>query len=149
MLAALANIAINGWIGRAVVGKDDGMAVGEQRGNELEEAVRELTNADIVAFGGVGIASALLPATQAYRVIEQMLPDHRDRICERLDWLLSNASPAGRVYAATLLERLDPPAGRAVWSSLREDPAEFTTFTGCVMGRTTVSEYATRHDDTT
>lgn len=48
-----------------------------------------------------------------------------------------------RAYAATLLARLDPAAGRAGWLALAEDPGEFTTFSGCVMGRATLREYAT------
>ncbi|MCM0675344.1 hypothetical protein NCC78_11690 [Micromonospora phytophila] len=116
--------------------------IGKKRDRELEAAVEELRQADTVAFGGVGIAGTLLPVTEAYRRVRAALADHPDDVREQVDRLLDTGSPAGRVYAATLLEQLDPAAGRAAWAALRDDPAEFGTFTGCVMGRTTLREYA-------
>lgn len=113
-----------------------------KRNRELDAAIRELTDADTVAFGGVGIASTLLAVTEAYRTVERMLPEQGEQIRPRLDRLLTDGSPAGRAYAATLLDRLDPAAGRAAWSGLRDDSSEFTTFTGCVMGRATLADYA-------
>ncbi|MEV4540296.1 hypothetical protein [Micromonospora echinaurantiaca] len=110
---------------------------------ELEGAIGELAGADTVAFGGVGIAGTLLPATEAYRRVEAALAEHPEQVREHLDRLLAEGSPAGRAYAATLLVRLDPAAGRAAWSALAEEPGEFTTFSGCVMGRATLREYAT------
>ncbi|MFG2101659.1 hypothetical protein ACGFJ5_13750 [Micromonospora echinaurantiaca] len=110
---------------------------------ELEAAIAELAGADTVAFGGVGIAGTLLPATEAYRRVEAALAEHPEQVRGHLDRLRAEGSPAGRAYAATLLARLDPAAGRAAWSALAEDPGEFTTFSGCVMGRTTLREYAT------
>ncbi|MGW4498671.1 hypothetical protein ACWENR_08635 [Micromonospora sp. NPDC004336] len=109
---------------------------------ELAAALEELRGADTVAFGGVGIAGTLLPVTEAYRRVEAALGDDPEGVRARLDRLLAEATPAGRVYAATLLEHVDPPAGRAAWTALGDDPAEFGTFTGCVMGRTTLREYA-------
>ena len=58
--------------------------------------------------------------------------------------MLADGTPAGRAYAATLLERVDPAAARAAWTSLRDDPSEFTTFVGCVMDRETLGTYASR-----
>ncbi|RKN46455.1 hypothetical protein [Micromonospora endolithica] len=108
--------------------------------------VELLAGAETVAFGPVGIAGTTLPVTEAYRRVEAALADHPEDVRERLVRLLDEGSPAGKVYAATLLERLDPAAGRRAWETLREDTAEFGTFTGCVMGRTTLREYATdRH----
>lgn len=109
----------------------------------LDAAVRELAGADTLAFGGVGIASTLLPATEAYRLVERLLPSHTEEVRTRLAWLLKHGSPAGRAYAATLLGRFDPAASRAAWTALRDDTSEFTTFTGCVMGRATLRGYAT------
>ncbi|MDO3706026.1 hypothetical protein Q3W71_30590, partial [Micromonospora sp. C28SCA-DRY-2] len=109
---------------------------------ELGAAVRELAGADTVAFGGVGIAGTMLPATEAYRRVEAALAEHPEQVRAHLDRLLAKGSPAGRAYAAALLERLDPAAGRAAWSALADDPGEFTTFSGCVMGRATLREYA-------
>lgn len=112
------------------------------RDDELEAAVRELAKADTLAFGGVGIAGTTLPVTEAYHTVERLLPDRPDEVRSRLSWLLAKGSPAGRVYAATLLSRFDPEAGRAAWSRLRAQSGEFTTFQGCVMGRAELGDYA-------
>lgn len=101
-----------------------------------------LAGADILAFGGVGIASQTLPPTEAYHAIEHALPDQAEQLRPRLTEVIANGTPAGKAYAATLLGRFDPAAARAAWESLLDDPAEFTTFTGCVMGRTTLAQYA-------
>ncbi|MGR6316530.1 hypothetical protein Q2K19_10405 [Micromonospora soli] len=110
---------------------------------ELDAAVKELATADTLAFGGVGIAGQILPATDAYRHVEQALRERPAEARKKVDWLLKHGSPAGKAYAAALLETVDRAAGRAAWERLRDDEAEFTTFTGCIMGRATLREYAT------
>ena len=109
--------------------------------DRLTAAVRKLANADVLAFGGVGIAGRILPATAAYQDVADRLGDD-DKVRPQLAWLLANGSPAGKAYAATLLQELDPVAGREAWRSLVKDRSEFTTFSGCIMGRTTLAEYA-------
>lgn len=109
---------------------------------ELDAAARELDRADTLAFGGVGLAGQILPATEAYRTLEQGLREHPEEARKRVDRLLRKGSPAGRAYAATLLEAVDPAAGRDAWAGLRGDDGEFTTFSGCLMGRATLGEYA-------
>ncbi|MFF5176903.1 hypothetical protein ACFY2Q_02595 [Micromonospora sp. NPDC000316] len=111
---------------------------------ELGAAVDQLMTADTLAFGGTGFAGTLLPVTEAYLAVEAAQGDHPDEVRHHIDRLLTKGSPAGRAYAATLLERIDPAAARAAWTSLRDDPTEFTTFVGCVMGRSTVGDYATQ-----
>ncbi|KAB1937959.1 nucleotidyltransferase family protein [Micromonospora sp. ALFpr18c] len=110
---------------------------------DLRAAVDELVGADTLAFGGVGIAGTLLPVTEAYHRVAAALDDHPEEVRRQLDRVLAEGSPAGRAYAATLLERIDPEAARATWTSLRDDPTEFTTFVGCVMDRETLGNYAT------
>ncbi|TCB93473.1 hypothetical protein E0H26_22170 [Micromonospora zingiberis] len=110
--------------------------------DELAAAVAVLADAETVSFGGVGLAGTLLPETEAYQRVEAATADHPDEVRGQLERLLSARSPAARVYAATLLERLDPVAGRAAWAGLRADSAEVNTATGCVLGSTTVGEYA-------
>ncbi|RLK24345.1 hypothetical protein DER29_2248 [Micromonospora sp. M71_S20] len=119
--------------------------IGKKRDREIQAALDELRQADTVAFGGVGIAGTVLPVTEAYRRVEAALAEDPEGVRGELDRLLTEATPAGRVYAATLIEGVDPAAGRAAWTALGGDPAEFGTFTGCVMGRTTLREYATDH----
>ncbi|MEW2377055.1 hypothetical protein AB0883_13260 [Micromonospora sp. NPDC047812] len=119
--------------------------IGKKRDREIEAALDELRQADTVAFGGVGIAATVLPVTEAYRRVEAALAEDPEGVRGELDRLLAEATPAGRVYAATLIEGVDLAAGRAAWTALGGDPAEFGTFTGCVMGRTTLREYAAAH----
>jgi len=109
----------------------------------IAAAVHDLAGAKVVAFGGVGLAARVLPATEAYRKVERSLPERAEEIRPHLAWLLANGSPAGKAYAATLLGRFDPAAARAAWGSLSHDLSEFTTFQGCVMDRTTLADYAT------
>ncbi|MEU5670842.1 hypothetical protein ACGF3C_03880 [Micromonospora sp. NPDC047762] len=111
---------------------------------ELGAAVDELVAAETLAFGGVGIAGTLLPVTEAYHRVEAALSDHPDEVRRQLDRVLADGTPAGRAYAATLLERIDPETARATWTSLRDDPSELTTFVGCVMDRETLGTYASR-----
>ncbi|MFC8847102.1 MULTISPECIES: hypothetical protein [unclassified Micromonospora] len=108
----------------------------------LDAAVRELAGTDTLAFGGVGFAGTVLPETEAYREVERQFDAHPEQARRKVDWLLAQGSPAGRAYAATLLARVDPAAARAAWEALRCSEAEFTTFAGCIMGRTTLGEYA-------
>lgn len=114
-----------------------------KKDKELDAAVKELAGAETLAFGGVGIASTLLPETEAYRYVERVLVEHPEEARKKVDWLLKHGSPAGKAYAATLLERVDPTAAQAAWTALRDDEGEFTTFSGCIMGRATLREYAT------
>ncbi|SCE68262.1 hypothetical protein GA0074695_0276 [Micromonospora viridifaciens] len=113
-----------------------------KRDRELAAAVEELAAADTLAFGGVGIAGTLLPATEAYQQLERALAERPAEVRQRLDRLLEHGSPAGKAYAAALLDTVDHAAGRAAWTRLRDDPGELTTFTGCLMDQTTLGEYA-------
>ncbi|HYN97643.1 MAG TPA: hypothetical protein VES42_27710 [Pilimelia sp.] len=106
-----------------------------------EGALRELSSADVVAFGAVGFAASTLPVTRAYQRLAEALGGEVD-LRPHLDRLLAEGTPAGKAYAATLLDKLDHDAGRAAWRSLATDRAEITTFTGCLMNRTTLAEYA-------
>ena len=108
----------------------------------MADAVAALADAETVSFGGVGLAGTMLPETEAYQRIEEAAGDRPDEVRGQLERLLSAGSPAARVYAATLLDRLDPAAGRAAWTALRADPAQLNTATGCVLDSTTVGEYA-------
>ncbi|NLU77905.1 hypothetical protein HCA58_05745 [Micromonospora sp. HNM0581] len=113
-----------------------------KKASELARAVAELGRASTLAFGGVGIAGTLLPETEAYQRVAAVVTDDPEEVRDLLDRLLTGGTPAGRVYAATLLERLDPAVGRAAWVALRGDTARISTMTGCVMGSTTVGAYA-------
>ena len=111
----------------------------------LDAPLDVIAKADTLAFGGVGIAGSLLPATQAYFSIEEALgsqPDRRPALRPRLERMLDSATPAGRIYAAELLNHVEATAGEAAWRRLAKQDDEVRTFTGCIMGKTTVRRYA-------
>jgi len=108
----------------------------------FDDELRLLADADTLAFGGVGIAGTLLPATKAYFTVEEGLRQHGDDLRPRLETLLDKATPAGRVYAAELLTHVGTDAGKAAWRRLAGQDGAVTTFNGCIMGSTTVGRYA-------
>jgi hypothetical protein len=108
----------------------------------LTDHLETLAKADTVAFGGVGIAGAVLPATRAYFALEEAIPLHRLELRGRLEKLLDTATPAGRVYAGELLTHVSAEAGRAAWARLARQEVDVSTMTGCVLGRTTLARYA-------
>lgn len=113
-----------------------------RRNDTIDEQLSEIAKADTLAFGGVGVAGTLLPATQAYFALEEALPVRKAELRPRLERLLDRATPAGRIYAAELLNHVEAEAGRAAWQRLAGQNAEVKTFTGCFMGKTTVGRYA-------
>jgi hypothetical protein len=110
-----------------------------------EGALRELARADVLAFGPVGFAATVLPVTLAYQRLSAAADTDDTDVRPFLDRLLAEGSPAGRAYAATLLARIEPDAGLSAWRALAADPAELTTFDGCVMRRTSLASYAAGH----
>jgi|SRR3954451_13608075 hypothetical protein len=113
----------------------------------LETQLREIAKAESVAFGGVGFAGTLLPATQAYFSIEEALPLHKRDLQPKLERMLDSATPAGRIYAAELLTHVEAAAGQAAWRRLADQKAEVSTFQGCIMGKTTLHQYASERLD--
>jgi hypothetical protein len=101
-------------------------------------ALEDLGAATMLSFGGFGFAAIKSPATLAYEYLREAGP----RVRSGLQDLLATASPAGRVYAAHLLERLDPAHGRRVWEWLADQPDAFATGSGCLMDQTTLRAYA-------
>ncbi|MGC4808025.1 hypothetical protein [Micromonospora sp. DT233] len=111
------------------------------RGNrKLDGAVTELAEANALIFGLSMLGAS--PQAEAYWEVERQLDAHPEQARRKVDRLLTHGSPAGRAYAATLLDRIDPAAGRAAWAAMRADPTELVTQTGCVRRRTTLGEYA-------
>jgi len=108
----------------------------------LTDQLEKLAKADTVAFGGVGIAGTMLPATQAYFTLEEAVHLHRAELRGRLEALLDTATPAGRVYAGELLTHISAEAGRAAWAKLARQHVDVRTMAGCVMSRTTLARYA-------
>ena len=113
-----------------------------KRKRPFDEELRQLAEADTLAFGGTGITGALPPAAKAYFTLEEGLRQHGAALRPRLEKLLDTAKPAGRLYAAELLTHVDADAGRAAWRRLAGQDGEVTTFQGCMMGSTTIRRYA-------
>ena len=107
-----------------------------------EDSLRELSRADVVAFGPIAADGTVLPVTQAYERLAALVTDATVDVRPHLDRLFAEGSPAGRAYAATLLARLDPDVGRSIWRSLVADHSELTIFSGFLMQRTTLAAYA-------
>jgi hypothetical protein len=66
------------------------------------------------------------------------------KIRTKLDWLVLHASPAGRLYSALLIRRLDTKAGHAALCRLTNDKSVVNQRLGCLVGQTTVSSQASR-----
>ncbi len=113
--------------------------------NELKAHLKALAAADVVAFGGVGFTGETLPETAAYFALADQVARDPKAVRPHLDRLLDKASPAGRVYAATLLSAADPTAGQAAWQRLSRDLSPVRTMSGCIAGQTTLAQYAAGH----
>jgi hypothetical protein len=97
-----------------------------------------VAGAGMVAFGGVGFAGTILPETTAFEVLAAAGAAVRSG----LEKLLASATPAGKVYAATALQCIDPDAGVAAWRRLAHDNSDVTIASGCLIDKRTVSQYA-------
>jgi hypothetical protein len=106
----------------------------------LKNALNVLSRAGTVAFGGVGFAGVTLPETAAFREVEEAGSEVRPDV----EKLLRHGTPAGRVYAATLLDEIDRSAGRDAWQHLARQDGDFTRADGCVFKRWQLSEYASQ-----
>jgi hypothetical protein len=104
----------------------------------LKNALTKVSRAGTVAFGGVGFAGVTLPETAAYRELEGAGGEVRRDV----EKLLRHATPAGKVYAATLIDEIDRAAGRDAWKHLAGQDGDFTRADGCVYKRWQLSEYA-------
>jgi hypothetical protein len=109
-----------------------------------DKQLKTLAEAETVAFGPIGFAAHTLPATEAF---DELSESADPALRPGLERLLDKATPAGKVYAAMLLGRLDPAAGRRAWQRLAGERDEFTTFSGCVGGRAILADYAANQLD--
>lgn len=109
---------------------------------DFEAWLRELADADVVAFGGVGLMSRVLPVTEAYRAISAAIDRDGEAVRPHLFRLVQHGTPAGKVYGATLLRELDPTAAQDAWRRLAAERGDVTTFMGCVMNKEPLADYA-------
>jgi hypothetical protein len=87
-----------------------------------------------------GLQGRALGATarpsKLYQAFEQSLQAVPNR--PNLERLLREATPAGGIYAAMLLVKLDPKAGRQALDQMRSDQTPLTVAVGCTTMKTTV-----------
>jgi hypothetical protein len=88
-----------------------------------------------------GLQGRALGATarpsQLYQAFEQAITAG-SKIRPEIEWLLDEATPAGRIYAAMLLVKLDPKAGRQALESMQSDQTPMSAASGCTTLQTTV-----------
>jgi hypothetical protein len=105
---------------------------------EIDAAFDELSKAETLSFGGVGFANIEGPATTAFYTVRAAGPAY----LAPLQRLLDQATPAGRVYAATLLTAIDKAAGRRAWERLATQHDTLNMQEGCPVFPTQLSRYA-------
>lgn len=99
-----------------------------------------LANADAVVLGPVGVAAACNEECKAYLEAGRQPSTVRKEI----EWMVKNATPAGKLYAALLLRRIDKAAGIQALESLKaeKEPVYFG-LGGCIGGeRKPLGEHA-------
>lgn len=106
----------------------------------LDGDLELLRKATEVAFGGVGFTGRTLPVTAAYQRVREAGAGARTEIGA----LLETGTPAGCVYAAALLDSLEPAGNQRAWRRLTNDERPVTVWDGCVRTDVTVRSYATR-----
>ena len=100
----------------------------------LRPAVAEmeggLEGAGTFALGGVGVAGTM---SSGERALREILKNH-DAVA-RLETLLSNASPAGKLYALLGLRIRDRAAYERTLEKIRTTDATVETARGCILSR--------------
>lgn len=97
-----------------------------------------LTQADTLDDPAVGIAGQ---KSETYQAFEQAMAAG-NTIRPELEKMLQQATPAGRLYAALLLMKLDRKAGKQALKQLQADQATVIRFSGCLRLPMTVSQAA-------
>jgi hypothetical protein len=82
------------------------------------------------ALGGVGYAGTM---SEGERALRQMLKE--PEALSRLEKMIANATPAGKLYCLLGLRKLDPPAYTRAVESCRSIDAKVETARGCIIGQ--------------
>lgn len=75
--------------------------------------------------------------SQLYQAFEQVLQPGKISRSD-IDRLLHESTPAGRIYTAMLLVKLDPKAGRQLLEEMKSDQTALTEASGCRTAQTSV-----------
>jgi hypothetical protein len=88
-----------------------------------------LRSIDRFAMGGVGYAGTMSAGERALR---QILKD-RDAVL-RLEGMIPNATPAGKLYALLGLRKMDPAAYARALETCQRTDTKVETARGCIIG---------------
>ncbi|MBW4623611.1 MAG: hypothetical protein KME17_30160 [Cyanosarcina radialis HA8281-LM2] len=103
-----------------------------------------LSNAQGIEGAYIGYAAAPNPAYKPIKIaFQQALADKNSNSIGELRELMNQASPAGRIYIAALIQRLDKTEGDRILTALQSDSSVVTERSGCTIGGRTVGDLAT------
>ena len=107
-------------------------------GRKLPDYLEQMRKAEHLDDSAVGYAAK---RSETFEAFEKALAAG-DSIRGDLEWLLKNASPAGRIYAAILISHFDKEAGRKALESLKTDNATVNYRSGSLVEDRTVGDLA-------
>jgi hypothetical protein len=107
---------------------------------KLPEHLLLLTQAKVLNSSAIGAAAV---RTELYKAFERAAVDG-DSIRPQLETMVQSATPAGRIYAAILLRKIDRLAGETALKQLQSDQASVTYWSGCMGENYKVGELATK-----
>jgi hypothetical protein len=111
---------------------------GQNGEHKLPDYLERLKNAPKFDDSAVGYAAQRSDTFKAF----EMAYLAGSAISEDLEWLLHNGSPAGRLYAAILIVKLDKEAGKKALESLKSDADLVEYRSGSLVETRSVGELA-------
>jgi hypothetical protein len=106
--------------------------------DDKPDYILKLSKAEYLDDSAVGYAAI---KSDDFKAFERAL-NAGASIRDDLDRLVKEASPAGRIYAAILISRLDKDAGTGLFESLKSDQARVVYRSGSLVEERTVGELA-------
>jgi hypothetical protein len=109
----------------------------------LPTYLETLLRAHTFDSSAVGVAAH---KSKTYQAFEQAIAAG-DRIRPEIEYLLNQGSPAGQLYAALLLLRLDRQSGKQALKQLRSDQVMVIRYSGCDRLTMSMSQAVTEISD--
>lgn len=106
--------------------------------HNLPDYLEMIKKAETLDDSAVGYAAK---KTKTFEAFEKALGEGSS-IKAEIEWLLNNSTPAGRLYAAILLNEIDSEAGHNAFKKLLTDKAMVKYCTGSLFSDMAVSELA-------
>ena len=129
----LLSVAILGSLAMVLSGSGQ-----DNGGRKLPDYLEVLRKAEHLDDSAIGYAAK---RSETFQAFDQAL-SAGDSIRADLDWLVKHASPAGRIYAAILINHIDKEAGRKVLESLKSDKDIVNYRSGSLVEDRSVGELA-------